>query len=183
MPLRSFDTVPPANLVDGCVEVYRAAFGRAPYGETAGQAEALRDRLDRYSARAGFLVPVCLGDDDRVEGFALAVTAHPGDWWRDQVATAVGAEATDRWLGDSCCEVVHVAVRPDVHRRGHGQRLLGAIGSTAGTRTAVLSCHPEAVAAQQLYLGEGWQVLTTNFRTQPEQLGYWLMVRHLESGE
>ena len=36
------------------------------------------------------------------------------------------------------------------------------------------------LAARQLYVNEGWEVLSTNFRTSPDQVGYWLMTRDLD---
>ena len=180
MALTCWDTLPPAEVVDGCVEVYREAFGQAPYHESPGQAEALRKRLDRYAKRDGFLLPVSSDEDERVDGFALAVTAYPGDWWRDQAAACLGTTKAARWLGQSCREVVHVAVHPHQQRRGRGRALIRALQSPATIATGVLSCHPEATAARQLYLSEGWEVLSTNFRTSPDQVGYWLMTRDLD---
>lgn len=186
MALTCWDSIPPADVVEGCVEVYRAAFGEAPYHETPDQAAGLRDRLERYASRDGFLVPVSYDDAaGQVAGFALAVTAHAGDWWRDRVAACLGPTRTARWLGDTCLEVVHVAVHPYQQRKGHGRALLQALqssgdsGGAGGIGTGVLSCHPAAPAAQQLYLGEGWRVLTTEFRTSPDQPGYLLMARDL----
>lgn len=180
MALTCWGTLPPAEVVDGCVEVYREAFGQAPYHESPCQAEALRDRLDRYAKRDGFLLPVSSDDAEHVDGFALAVTAYPGDWWRDQAAACLGATKAARWLGQSCREVVHVAVDPDQQRRGRGRALMRALQSSATIATGVLSCHPAALAARQLYLNEGWEVLSTNFRTSPHQVGYWLMTRDLD---
>ena len=81
------DQVPPGDVLDGCVAVYQHAFGEPPYGESRRDAEGLRDRVARYAARDGFLLPVATGADGRPVGFALGVTAHPGDWWRDSGPT------------------------------------------------------------------------------------------------
>lgn len=174
-----FEVVPPANVVDRCVEVYAAAFGQPPYFETADRAEELRDRLDRYQTRNGFVVPVLRDSGGQVQGFALAVTAHPGDWWRERAAAALDRAQAYRWLGNACLEVVHVAVHPDCQRRGYGRHLMRVLETGSGAGTGALSCHPQAIGAQQLYLSEGWQVLTRNFRTTPGQLGYWLMAKDL----
>ena len=39
--------------------------------------------------------------------------------------------------------------------------------------------HPQAGPAQRLYQSRGWTVLTNEFRTQPDQLAYWVMGRTL----
>lgn len=41
----------------------------------------------------------------------------------------------------------------------------------------VLSCHPGANPAQTLSLSCGFELLTDEFHTAPDQLGYWLMSR------
>jgi GNAT superfamily N-acetyltransferase len=173
--LTTYTAVPPGPVLDGCVAVYRAAFGQPPYEEPPGEAEQLRDRVSRYTGRDGFRLPVASGPGGRPAGFALGVTAHPGDWWRDKVAAAIGGAATQRWLGQSCLEIVHVAVVPGGQRRGTGRRLMAALLAPPRPGTGVLSCHPEAKAAQDFYLTQGWQVITAGFRLQPGQPGYWLM--------
>lgn len=175
MELTTYTAVPPGPVLDGCVAVYRAAFGQPPYEEPPGEADQLRDRVSRYTGRNGFRLPVATGSGGQPAGFALGVTAHPGDWWRDKVAAAIGGEATQRWLGRSCLEIVHVAVVPGEQRRGIGQRLMAALLAPPRPATGVLSCHPGATAAQNFYLAQGWQVITAGFRLQPGQPGYWLM--------
>jgi len=174
------ESLPASSIVESCVGIYRAAFGEPPYSESAAQAGELVERLRRYAARSGFSVPI-VHRDGRPVGFALAVTALPGDWWREKVADALGRSRSARWLGSACLEIVHVAVLPDVRRQGVGSQLLGALTSRATTRTALLSCHPLAGAARGLYLGAGWQTLMTDFRTQPGQPSYWLMAKDLRA--
>jgi GNAT superfamily N-acetyltransferase len=160
-----------------CVQVYRESFAEPPYGETPAQADQLRDRIVRYSDRHGFHLVVVRWHSGRVVGFGLAVIAHPGDWWRELVAAALGPDLTRTWLGPAVTEVVHVAVSPDSRRSGVASAILGAMTARADDRGAVLSCHPDASAAQKLYLSRGWQTLRADFRTQPGQPGYWLMAK------
>lgn len=42
-------------------------------------------------------------------------------------------------------------------------------------RSRVLSCHPGAAWVQRFYLAQGWQVISTEFRTRPDQLAFWVM--------
>jgi GNAT superfamily N-acetyltransferase len=97
-----------------------------------------------------------------------------------KAAAALPEPEALRWLGGRCLEIVHVAVEPAAQRRGIGTHLLEALVSGAPAPTGVLSCHPAATPAQQLYLRHGWMLLTREFRTGgPDQPGYWLMARDL----
>ncbi len=165
---------PPARVTDGCVAVYAAAFGQPPYAESAADAELLRERIARYSSRDGFGVPVAADARGWVAGFALGVRAYPGDWWRDQVAATIGPDLTARWLPPGVLEVVHVAVDPGHNRLGIGRRLLASLTGQPA-RAAVLSCDPSALAAQQLYLSEGWQLITAELSYLPGMAPRWLM--------
>lgn len=175
--LETHTELPGEREIASCVQVYRESFAEPPYGETPAQADQLRDRITRYSDRDGFRLIVARQQSGRVVGFGLSVIAHPGDWWRERVAAAIGPHLTTTWLGTSVTEVVHVAVAPDARRSGLASAILAAM--TAGTDNlgAVLSCHPDASAAQKLYLSRGWQTLSVDFRTQPGQPGYWLMAK------
>jgi GNAT superfamily N-acetyltransferase len=169
----------PGELAEAAA-VYVAAFGQAPYLEHQQQGATFTERVVRYAdMRDGFRFATARGDGGRLGGLALAVLARPGDWWRDQAAAAVPDAVERRWLGDLCLEVVHVAVEPSLQRRGIGGLLHDALISGAPAPTGVLSCHPAAGPAQQLYLRRGWARLTDAFRTAPGQLGYWLMARDL----
>lgn len=182
MDVAVYESAPPADVTGQCVAVYHAAFSQPPYFETRQDAAGLPDRLARYASREGFLLPVAAGVDGQAVGFALGVMAHPGDWWRDQVAAALGPRQARRWLGPACLEIVHVAVAPGSQRAGIGRRLMRALTERATTGTGVLSCHPDATAAQRFYLSQGWQTVTTEFRTRPGQLAYWVMGLPLAPG-
>ena len=173
-------TAPEAALLGEACAVYAAAFRQAPYHEDEHQAAGFAERVRRYAAeRDGFRLALARDGDGPLAGVALAVLARPGDWWRDTAAAALSAQDARRWLGDLCLEVVHVAVRPDVQRQGVGTLLHDALISGAPAPTGVLSCHPDARAAQRLYLGRDWTLLTEAFRTAEGQPGYWLMARDL----
>jgi GNAT superfamily N-acetyltransferase len=172
-------TLDPGELAEATA-VYAAAFGQAPYHEDAQQSAAFTQRVLRYAReRDGFRFATSRDDEGRLTGLALAVLARPGDWWRDKAAAALALEDARRWLGDLCLEVVHVAVRPTLQHRGIGRRLHDALISGRPAPTGVLSCHPAAIPAQRLYLRRGWTLLTEEFRTAPDQPGYWLMARDL----
>jgi ribosomal protein S18 acetylase RimI-like enzyme len=176
MVISFYSAEPPTAVVDGCVAVYGSAFGQPPYGETAADAELLRERITRYAGRDGFRLATT-DKDGNVAAFALAVRAYPGDWWRDNVAKAIGPELAARWLPAGVLEVVHVAVDPAWQRQGLGRDLLAGVLEDAGSAAsfAVLSCDQDAVPAQRLYLSEGWQLITRELSFGPEMAPRWLM--------
>ena len=182
MDIQLYAAHPPPAVVDGSVAVYAAAFGQPPYRESAADAEMPRERIARYAGHAGFRLPVAVDLAGRIGGFALAVRAYPGDWWRDRVADAIGPELSARWLQPGVLEVVHLAVDPAVQRRGIGRDLLASLCDSfgaSGPGTAVLSCDPAAVAAQHLYLSLGWHVITAELSYLPGMPPRWLMGAHL----
>lgn len=173
-------TAPGPSELAEATALYATAFAQPPYHEDAEQAAAFTERVLRYAAqRDGFRFATARGDDGRLAGLALAVLARPGDWWRDKAAAALPDADAARWLGELCLEVVHLAVDPATARRGIGTRVLDALISGRPAPTGVLSVHPDARPARQLYLRQGWTLLTEQFRTAPDQLGYWLMARDL----
>jgi GNAT superfamily N-acetyltransferase len=172
--------MPKASTLREAVAVYHAAFARPPYGETAEMAEEFAERAQRYAReREGFRLVTAHQDDGKMIAIALAVLARPGGWWRDQVASAIPQPLADRWLGDLCQEIVHVAVIPDAQGRGIGRLVHDVLIAGRPAPTAVLSVHPRAEPAQRLYESRGWTILTREFRTQPGQLAYWVMGRQL----
>jgi GNAT superfamily N-acetyltransferase len=165
---------PPEPVVDGCVRTYAAAFGQPPYHESAADAELLRERIARYAGRAGFQLLVA-AEAGQVIGFALAVRAFPGDWWRDKVAGAIGAGLAGLWLPPGVLEVVHVAVDPARQRQGVGRALLASLVPEYAASGGVLSCDPAALPAQQLYLSAGWRLITDQLSYLPGMPARWLM--------
>jgi GNAT superfamily N-acetyltransferase len=173
-------TLPESGTLRDAVGVYHAAFGQPPYGETAEMAEEFAERVRRYAReREGFRLVTARAGDGRMIGIGLAVLARPGCWWRDKVAGAIPQPLADRWLGELCQEIVHLAVIPDAQGRGVGRLVHDVLIAGRPAPTGVLSVHPEAEPAQRLYQDRGWTVLTSDFRTQPEQPPSWVMGRPL----
>jgi GNAT superfamily N-acetyltransferase len=181
LPITVRSAAPGPEELAEAAAVYASAFGQPPYYEDAEQAAAFTERVLRYAReRDGFRFATARDEDGRLTGVALAVLARPGDWWRDRAAAALPDADAARWLGDLCLEVVHVAVEPAVQHHGIGTLVHDALISGRPAPAGVLSCHPDAVPAQRLYLRQGWTLLTKEFRTGgPGQPGYWLMARDL----
>jgi ribosomal protein S18 acetylase RimI-like enzyme len=151
-------SAPPPELLAAAADAYLDVFSQPPYGETEPDREAFVDRVRRYAERDGFRL-VLATDGDTVTGFALAVIAHSGDWYRDRVAEQLEPAEIAEWLGESCLELVHLGVRPAYARRGIGRRVHDATLADCAAPTAILTVDPAAEAARHLYARQGWLVL------------------------
>jgi ribosomal protein S18 acetylase RimI-like enzyme len=123
--------------LDEVINVY----GRA-MGYPAELLETRRGYVAAHAQRAGFRAVATLGDDGALRGFGYGYTSAPGQWWHDQVSSALRRDARAVWLAD-CFELVELHVLPSAQGRGVGQRQLGALLADAPWQTALLST-PEA---------------------------------------
>ncbi|MFI5492018.1 GNAT family N-acetyltransferase [Actinoplanes sp. NPDC051859] len=116
------------------------------YGEAMGyRAELLQTRrgyIGAHVRRAGFRAVATLTTDGHLAGFGYGYASGPGQWWHDQVRSALDEDARERWLVD-CFEVVELHVRPSAQGHGIGARQLRALLAMAGGETVLLST-PEA---------------------------------------
>jgi len=155
---RTYRTLRDEDVIEAAADLYLAAFSRPPYGETAIDRAGFIDRVRRYAGRDGFRLATA-SDGTGISGLVLAVVAHPGDWYREELAGQLTSAEVDRWLGERCLEVVHLAVRPAAEGQGIGSRLLGAVVADAQAPTGVLTVDPRADRARRLYAHQGWQVV------------------------
>jgi ribosomal protein S18 acetylase RimI-like enzyme len=151
--------VPPDAVLTAAADAYIDVFAQPPYGETAADRQAFLDRVRRYAQRDGFRLVLASTEEAIVVALALVVVAHPGDWFRDRVAEQLDPSEVAEWLGDSCLELVHLAVRPAYSRRGIGLAVYDAALAGCPAPTAILTVHPAAGPARRLYARQGWTVL------------------------
>ncbi len=118
----------------------------AVYGEAMGYRQELlqtrRGYIGAHVRRTGFRAVATLTTDGRLAGFGYGYTSGPGQWWHDQVRSALGEPARENWLAD-CFEVVELHVRPAAQGHGVGARQLRALLAMADGATVLLST-PEA---------------------------------------
>src|SRR3954463_15516777 len=118
----------------------------AVYGEAMGyRQELLQTRRGDTAAparRPGFRAVAPLAPDGRLAGFGYGYTSGSGQWWHDQVRSALDEPSREHWLSD-CFEVVELHVRPAAQGHGVGARQLRALLAMADGKTVLLST-PEA---------------------------------------
>jgi GNAT superfamily N-acetyltransferase len=119
-----------------------AVYGQA-MGYSAQLLETRRGYIAAHTHRPGFRAVATLGEQDDVVGFGYGYRSAAGQWWHDQVSSALRREERRAWLSD-CFEVVELHVRPAAQGNGVGAGQLAALLSDPPQRTVLLST-PEAV--------------------------------------
>ena len=116
------------------------------YGEAMGYRSSVLEARLGYIAthlrRPGFRAVATLTTEGDLVGFGYGYTGAVGQWWHDQVRSALDEPARKAWLTD-CFEVVELHVRPHAQGHGIGARQLHALLTMANGRTTLLST-PEA---------------------------------------
>ncbi|SNT52887.1 Acetyltransferase (GNAT) family protein [Asanoa hainanensis] len=126
-----------ARRLDDVVAVYGEAMGYRPE-----LMEARRGIIATHVRRSGFRAVATLTTDGHLAGFGYGYVSGAGQWWHDQVRSALSEEHRKRWLTD-CFEVVELHVRPAAQGHGVGARQLRALLGMAPGATTLLST-PEA---------------------------------------
>lgn len=116
------------------------------YGEAMGYSiDLLRTRRGYVAShvhRPSFQAVATLDDVGHLLGFGYGYRSGPGQWWHDQIRTAVRHDRRREWLVD-CFEVVELHVRPAAQGRGIGALQLTQLVESAREHRTLLST-PEA---------------------------------------
>jgi ribosomal protein S18 acetylase RimI-like enzyme len=157
----------------------------AVYGEAMGYRSALLDARRGYMAthvrRPGFRAIATLTTDGRLVGFGYGYTSASGQWWHDQVRSALDEPARKSWLAD-CFEVVELHVRPAAQGHGIGARQLRGLLGMASGKTTLLST-PEAnekgSRAWRLYRRFGFVDVLRDFHFPGDERAFAVLGREL----
>ena len=106
-------------------------------------------------------------DEGRLVGIAYGHLGSPGQWWHDQVRTALVATHGDltaaAWL-DGAFEVCELHVRPAWQGTGLGRELLDRLLLGAAADRAVLTTPDAETRARGFYRAAGWIDLVRRLR-------------------
>jgi ribosomal protein S18 acetylase RimI-like enzyme len=157
----------------------------AVYGEAMGyRSELLQTRRGYIAAhvrRPGFRAVATLTTEGRLAGFGYGYTSGGGQWWHDQVRSALGDADRQHWMSD-CFEVVELHVSPHAQGHGIGSRQLRALLSMAQGTTTLLST-PEADEATsrawRLYRGFGFVDVLRDFVFPGDERAFAVLGREL----
>ncbi|MFI5933354.1 GNAT family N-acetyltransferase [Actinoplanes sp. NPDC051494] len=155
------------------------------YGEAMGyRAELLQTRrgyIGAHVRRGGFRAVATLTTEGHLAGFGYGYASSTGQWWHDQVRSALPETDRDRWLG-TCFEVVELHVRPSAQGHGIGARQLRALLTMAHGETVLLST-PEAdeqrSRAWRLYRRFGFEDVLRDFFFPGDERAFAILGRDL----
>jgi ribosomal protein S18 acetylase RimI-like enzyme len=155
------------------------------YGEAMGYSPALlrtrRGYIGAHARRPGFRAVATLTPEGHLAGFGYGYNSGPGQWWHDQVRSALDDGERQRWLSDSF-EVVELHVRPAAQGHGIGARQLRTLLSMAYGDTVLLST-PEAdeqlSRAWRLYRRFGFEDVLRDFYFPGDERAFAILGRAL----
>ncbi|GAC1642839.1 MAG: hypothetical protein NVS4B12_06460 [Ktedonobacteraceae bacterium] len=148
---------------ESIIDIYREAFGQAPYFKNEADVRSFSTTLPRHMQRDGFRCVVVMEDAAQdMLGFAYGYTGEPGQWWHDLVRRKMTPEDAEYWM-TNVFEVVELAVRPSAHGLGYGGRIHDALLQGLPHRTATLSTYQVETTALKMYEKHGWFTLLSNF--------------------
>jgi GNAT superfamily N-acetyltransferase len=130
----------PADLthrLDDVIYVYGRAMGYSP-----DLLMSRRSYMGSHVHRRDFRAVATLDEDGRLLGFGYGYRSEPGQWWHDQVRSAMARDARAYWLGN-CFEVVELHVLPEAQGHGLGANQLSTLLGLTNAATTLLST-PEA---------------------------------------
>jgi len=159
------------------------------YGEAMGyRAELLQTRrgyIGAHARRPGFRAVATLTTDGRLAGFGYGYISGPGQWWHDQVRSALDEPARRSWL-THCFEVVELHVRPGAQGHGVGARQLRALLAMADGETVLLStpeADEQASRAWRLYRRFGFTDVLRDFIFPGDERAFAILGRALPLAE
>jgi GNAT superfamily N-acetyltransferase len=130
------------------------------------QAGMRKSILATHSGRIGLRAVAAVDSAERLVGIAYGHLGEPGQWWHDQVMTALevhrGVRAAATWEG--AFEVCELHVRPALHGTGLGRTLLGRLLEGPPASTALLTTPDLETRARGFYRAGGWEDLVRRMR-------------------
>lgn len=118
----------------------------------------LTSHLDYDGLRA-----VAALEDERLVGVGYGYVGVRGQWWHDQVRSALSEPDAHTWL-DGAFEVCELHVRPVHQGTGLGRSLLATLLDGTPVRTAVLTTPDVETRARRFYRKGGWVDLARHLR-------------------
>ena len=147
-----------AARADEVLDVYAEAM-EVPRSAASGRRSILATHLERD----GLAAVGAVADDGTLVGIAYGYRGAAGQWWHDQVRTALDEDSARRWL-DGSFEVCEFHVRPAHQGTGLGRALLARLLARADAATAVLTTPDLDTRARRFYATAGWVDLVRDLR-------------------
>lgn len=150
-------------MLEQIVDIYREAFGQAPYFKDDYEVRSFARVLPQHIQRAGFRCVIAQDENSQaILGFAYGYTGADGQWWHNLVLRDMNDEDAALWMSD-VFEVVELAVRHAQQGHGYGSLLHDALLEGRPHHTAALSTYDVETTALKLYERRGWVTLLRDF--------------------
>jgi GNAT superfamily N-acetyltransferase len=150
-------------ILEQIVDIYREAFGQAPYYKDEHEVRSFARVLPQHMQRAGFRCVIVQDEETHaIVGFAYGYTGAEGQWWHNLVLRDMSDEDAALWMSD-VFEVVELAVRPSAQGHGYGGKIHDALLAGRPHHTAALSTYDVETTALKLYEKRGWVTLLRHF--------------------
>ena len=149
-----------ANRLTDVIEVYGQAMAY-----DVGLLDARRGYMATHIHRPEFRAVATLDHLGGLVGFGYGYLSERGQWWHDQVRSALDRDARHTWLID-CFEIVELHVRPAAQGYGIGAALLTALLRMApGNRTLLSTPEADESASRawRLYRRFGFEDVLRHF--------------------
>lgn len=144
-----------ANL-DTAMTIYADAMN---YPRHTGQLHAAQTAT--HTHRTDFRCTAALASGKLV-GFGYGYVSEPGQWWHEQVRSALGQHDVTRWLADSY-ELCELHVMPAWQGRGIGRALLRLLADGLPYQNLLLSTPEGDTRAWRLYHSVGFRDIARQF--------------------
>ncbi|MDT7572859.1 MAG: hypothetical protein QOE05_3033 [Actinomycetota bacterium] len=122
---------------------------------SSSAARARRPIVSAHLDRPGLRAVAASADDGRLIGVAYGYLGEPGQWWHDQVSSALAPEVASTWLSGAF-EVCELHVRPAEQGKGMGRALLDRLLAGPPSHAAVLTTPDKETRARAFYRDGGW---------------------------
>ncbi len=151
------------TLLDPIVSIYQEAFSGSPYNKGKIEVTAFARSLPDHIQREGFrFMGAFETNSARMLGFAYGYTSARGQWWHENVRSALPPPMAREWLGDSY-QLTEIAVRPEAQGGGIGSELHDRLLGSVPYAKAVLSTLDAETIAYYMYQARGWVTLLENY--------------------
>jgi ribosomal protein S18 acetylase RimI-like enzyme len=122
---------------------------------SASSARARRPIVSAHLDRPGLRAVAANAEDGRLVGIAYGYLGEPGQWWHDQVSSALPPDVARTWLSGAF-EVCELHVRPALQGQGVGRALLDRLLAGPPAHAAVLTTPDKETRARAFYRDAGW---------------------------
>ena len=132
-----------------------------------------------HTRLAGFRAVTAVDDEtDQLVGFGYGYTSRPGQWWHDQVRSAIGPALAAQWMTNGF-ELCELHVLPEFQGQSIGRQILLILAALVEQRRMLLSTPEGPTRAWRLYTSLGFVPLARQYRFPGDVRPFGILGAHL----